>query len=180
MKRAPDMVVAKHAMIQHQRKVIQAKDEEDEEDTQSVYIRRKLLYSDSDAFKAFSQPSFNVSKMLKVTFIGEGAVDDGGPRREFFSILMRDTFAKSGLFCGSPENVLPIYSIQGVADNHFYIIGKMISTSIVQGGQPPLCFSRAAADFIVFDKVISTPCLEDIPDYEIREHLKRVSDIFKG
>ena len=111
MKRAPDMVVAKHAMIQHQRKVIQAKDEED---TQSVYIRRKLLYS--DAFKAFSQPSFNVSKMLKVTLIGEGAVDDGGPRREFFSILMRDTFAKSGLFCGSPfcgspENVLPIHSI---------------------------------------------------------------------
>ena len=103
------MVVAKHAMIQHQRKVIQAKDEED---TQSVYIRRKLLYS--DAFKAFSRPSFNVSKMLKVTFIGEGAVDDGGPRREFFSILMRDTFAKSGLFCGSPENVLPIHSIQGV------------------------------------------------------------------
>ncbi len=79
-------------------------------------------------------------------------MDDGGPRREFFSILMRDAFSKSGLFSGWPENVLPIHSIQGVADNHFYVIGKMISTSIVQGGQPPLCFSRAAADFIVYNK----------------------------
>ena len=42
-----------------------------------------------DAFRAFSKPSFNVSKMFKVSFIGEPAtVDDGGPQREFFSLLI--------------------------------------------------------------------------------------------
>ena len=33
----------------------------------------------------YSNLQNSVEKSLKVTFIGESAVDDGGPRREFFS-----------------------------------------------------------------------------------------------
>ena len=68
--------------------------------------------------------------MLKVSFIGEGGVDDGGPRREFFCIVMKVAFSDSGLFSGWPENIVPLHSIEAVADNRFYVIGKMISTKL--------------------------------------------------
>ncbi len=53
--------MAKHILIQHQRQVITARDEED---FQRINIRRKHLFD--DAMRAFSRPSFNVSKMIKV------------------------------------------------------------------------------------------------------------------
>ena len=62
-------------LIQHQEKVIVATNEEN---FQRIHIRRKTLYT--DALRAFSRSSFNPSRMRSVTFIGEAAIDDGGPR----------------------------------------------------------------------------------------------------
>ena len=101
--------------------------------------------------------------MLKVTFLGEETVDDGGPRREFLSFLMKEAFHTSGLF----------YNVEAVTANKFFLVGK-ISTSLIQRGQPPPSFARAVADFVVFDEVKSSPCLDDIPDYEVRQKLKEV------
>ncbi len=70
-----------------------------------------------DAMCAFAKPSFHTSKMLKVTFIGEISVDDGGPRRELFSVLMRELFNKSSLFTGWPENAVPVHNVRALAEN---------------------------------------------------------------
>ena len=32
-------------------------------------------------------PEFHTLHMVQVTFVGEGAIDQGGPKREFFRIL---------------------------------------------------------------------------------------------
>ena len=96
-----DMVVLKHVLLQHQHRVIKALDEED---IQRISVRRSHLFQ--DALRAFSKPTFNVGKMLKVCFIGEpAAIDDGGPRREFFSLLTREIFRTSGLFSGWPNTL---------------------------------------------------------------------------
>lgn len=48
-----------------------------------VNIRRALMWDD---FKeARMKNRITPNNMLKVVFVGEPAVDDGGPRREFFS-----------------------------------------------------------------------------------------------
>lgn len=52
-----------------------------------ISVRRKNILEDFLAIR--KKPWFNLSNVFKVTFIGEPAIDDGGPRREFFS----------GLFC---------------------------------------------------------------------------------
>ena len=79
-----DLVVLKHTIIQHQQRVLVAANEEDR---QRVNVRRSALYV--DALRAFSKPTFNVNKLLKVCFIGEPVtVDGGGPRREFLSLLI--------------------------------------------------------------------------------------------
>lgn len=87
-----------------------------------------------------------------------------GPRREFFQLLMHDIF-KSSLFAGFPG------SCEAVSDNTYYVVGKMIATCIIQGGEVPACFAQAVADYLVMDRVVSPVCLGDIPDYEIREYV---------
>lgn len=95
----------------------------------------------------------------------------GGPRREFFDLLLLDIFKKTSLFAGFPMNIVPVHNIQAVTNNTYYVIGKMIATC---GGEVPACFAQAIADVLVNDRVLSQVCLEDIPDYEVRDNLKKV------
>ncbi len=78
----PDVIVTKHIVLHHQQSVLRANDDEDK---QRISIRRSHVFK--DAARAFSKSTFNVSKLLKVTFVGEQSVDDGGPRRELFQVL---------------------------------------------------------------------------------------------
>ena len=47
---------------------------------------------------------------------------------------------KSSLFIGWPVNVIPQHNVEAVANNTYFVVGKLIATSIVQGGQAPLFF----------------------------------------
>ena len=165
-----DAIVTKHVIQQHQMRVISGSDEEDK---QRLHIRRSNLVHDT--LRAFSRATFDVSKVLKVTFIPEGSVDDGGPRREFFQLPIKECMQTSSLFSGWPENVVPQHNVEAVANNTYYIVGKLIATCIIQGGQPPLCFSKAVADFLIYNEVRSNVCLEDIQDGSVRDKLKQVT-----
>ena len=109
-----DLVVTKHIILlqQHQHLVLMG---DDEEDRQRISVRRSHEFK--DAVRAFSKPTFNVSKLLKVISISEQSVDDGGPRKELFEVLMRESFTSSGLFVGWPCHVIPIHSVQAIASN---------------------------------------------------------------
>lgn len=47
-----------------------------------ITVRRKMLWQD---FKRTRNRYYQPDRLLKITFAGEPAVDDGGPKREFFS-----------------------------------------------------------------------------------------------
>ena len=121
-----DVIKLKHVLLQHQLKVISG---ENEEDLQLINVRRKYIFE--DAMRAFTKSSFTVSKMLKVRFISEQAQDEGGPRREFFCQLMKEALQQPTLFIGWPDHVIPVHNITAVSENKFYVIGKMIATSII-------------------------------------------------
>lgn len=53
-----------------------------------ISIRRKSMFQ--DYIEARKKKWFNSRQTLKVTFIGEPAIDDGGPLREFFTGLLID------------------------------------------------------------------------------------------
>lgn len=80
-----DKDILKHVILQHQPRAILSVDE----DVQRIHIRRTDLFS--DVLRQFARGSFDVSKMLQVRFVGE-AVDVGGPRREFFHLLLNEVF----------------------------------------------------------------------------------------
>ena len=64
--------------------------------------------------------------MFKVQFIGESAEDEGGSRREFFQRLMKAAFQ---------SRTIPVHNISSTASNHFFLVGEMIATSLIQGSQ---------------------------------------------
>lgn len=142
-----DQIKAKHALQEHQLKVLCGSDED-------VQRRSNLL---ADAFRAFSKRKTNVLKRLKVMFVGEASVDEGGPRCEFFELVLKEIFIKSGLFIGWPANVIPVCNTDAVAANKFFIIGRIIATCLVQGGQAPACFNKAVAEFLVYHEVRCEP-----------------------
>ena len=78
-----------HLLQQHFSRVVR------KEDYQRINIRRQFLLQ--DALKQFNRSSFDVSKLLRITFLGESAVDTGGPRREFFRLLLIELFSASNL-----------------------------------------------------------------------------------
>ena len=169
-----DQIKAKHALQKHQLKVLCGSDE----DVQRITIRRSNLLA--DAFRAFSKRKTNVSKRLKVMFVGEALVDEGGPHREFFELVLKEIFIKSGLFIGWPANVIPVCNTDAVAANKFFIIGRIIATCLVQGGQAPACFIKAVAEFLVYHEVRYEPHVDDITDVKVRAALMKVINHYAG
>ena len=96
---------------------------------------------------------------LKVTFAGEPAVNNGGPLREFFHLLIKNLSEENKLLCGPYDCRTPRKNIVKFQKNSFFQLGKMIarSMSLVHGGPAPHFFSPAVADFICYGmfKVIS-------------------------
>ena len=90
-----------------------------------------------------------------------------------------DVFNHSGLFAGHPNNVVPLHNVQAVESSKFYLVGKIIAMTLVQGGEAPACFSKAIADYLV-NKCISSPVdVSDIPDYAIRSSLECCKSVCK-
>jgi len=59
-------------------------------------VRRKHLWTDSVG--QFIKQSFNGKKSIRVIFVGEEALDRGGPRREYFHLLCLALKGTSGVF----------------------------------------------------------------------------------
>ncbi len=88
---------------------------------QRIVVRRKHLL-------------FDAMKYLKVTFVGEPAVDDGGPLREFFHLLVKNLSEENKLLCGPYDCRTPRKNIVEFQKNSFFQLGKMIAMTLVHGG----------------------------------------------
>ena len=137
----------KHVLLQHQERVLLSVDEYG---SQGMNIRRYYLLEDS--FRQYSKHSFDVNKRIMVRFVGEPSVDEGGPRREYFHLLLHEIFEKSGLFAGYPNHCVPLHNVEALSSNKYYLIGRMLAVCIVQSGATPSCFATAVADFIVWNQ----------------------------
>ena len=79
-----DVICAKHALQQHQLRVMTGDDER-------ICVRRNSIVADT--FRQFSKTTTDVSKRLKVVFIGESSIDEG---REYLQLALKEIFVKSG------------------------------------------------------------------------------------
>eukprot|EP00879_Flechtneria_rotunda_P008144 GHRR01008529.1.p1 GENE.GHRR01008529.1~~GHRR01008529.1.p1 ORF type:complete len:494 (+),score=174.37 GHRR01008529.1:547-2028(+) len=70
----------------------------------------------------------NLKKPLKVKFVGEEGVDEGGPQKEFFQLLVRQCFnPEFGMFVYSDETRLHWFHASNInLDTEFELIGILI------------------------------------------------------
>lgn len=75
----------------------------------------------------------------------------------------------------SPNGFIPKMNISHVQNGVYNTIGQMMSTIIVQGGEPPALLSPLVVDYLMTGNLFQmnvTP--DDIADMELREALKKV------
>ncbi|XP_051950652.1 G2/M phase-specific E3 ubiquitin-protein ligase-like isoform X3 [Xyrauchen texanus] len=134
--------------------------------------RNKLLQSTKDAL---SNCSFLWTKIPLVTFVGEQALDCGGPRREFFRILMLEVQRSLGIFEGKPGHLFFTYDQMALEKHKYELAGNLIAWSVAHGG-PGL----KALDPCLYLLMCTQEChLVDfdwhlIPDADIQEKLQKI------
>ncbi|KAL7376812.1 hypothetical protein ABVT39_016296 [Epinephelus coioides] len=147
----------------------------------SIYISRRNVWQ--TALRQFSRQRFAESTdVLYVTFASdedtsEDAEDLGGPRREFFRLLVKAIYKESGAFEESPKGFIPRMNISHIQKGVYRTIGQMMSTIIVQGGEPSALLSPLVVDYFLTGnsfQVNVTP--DDIADMALREALKKVDE----
>nr|XP_055033816.1 uncharacterized protein LOC129422116 isoform X2 [Misgurnus anguillicaudatus] len=131
------------------------------------------------SLQAFKRKRFKPEARLDVIFVdsdgvGEGAVDEGGPTREFLRLLMRE-IQMSKIFEGPEDNRLLALDNHALENGLYMAIGKMIAVSVVHGGVGPRFFS------IRLFKQLCGKCtlpvsLEEIADISFREKLSKIKE----
>ncbi|PFX11130.1 hypothetical protein AWC38_SpisGene25360 [Stylophora pistillata] len=127
-----------------------------------VSLRRKFLWED---FKSARQKKIQPTSVVKVVFVGEPCVDDGGPKRELFTELlsmMQTKYFDSGY---------PTTSGVALASNDFKLCGEIMGMSILQGGPAPNFLAPPMANYILGKEL--SPI--DIKDSKLKEAVDNLS-----
>ena len=109
---------------------------------------------------------FEFTKVPNVVFSDEDSADLGGPRREFFRLLMRQGIKELGVFEGPGNNVVFSHDHTVLATRKPYLAGNMVSWSILHGGPGPQCLSEDVF-YLMLDqeeKVVLERAVEAIAD----------------
>ena len=113
-----------------------------------IKVRRRNIWEDSKVKLAKYTESV-LNNIIKVQFVGEPAVDQGGPRNEFFSLLHREVCG-SNMFIGNETCKLFNHNLLALEQRNYFIYGQLCSLAIMQGSPAPSFLSPTLADYIVF------------------------------
>ena len=120
--------------------------------------------------------NFNVRKHLKVKFIGEKGEDGGGPKREFFFQIMEAMGNQHMLLGGPKGSCTPKHNVMALQSKQFYLIGKIIALSVLNGGPAPKFFSQPILDYLFYGHVRGTRANAlCYPEKEMQEKVLMVS-----
>lgn len=128
-------------------------------------------------FKMKKCAANDLNNCIKVQFVGEAAVDEGGPRNEFFS-LIHNELSKSGMFTGEESRKCFNHDILALEQRNFYIYGELCYMAIVQGSPSPCFFAPAVVDYIVYGKIEKVEtCIGDVPNQKVKQKLQELEKI---
>ncbi|CAB3996593.1 G2 M phase-specific E3 ubiquitin- ligase [Paramuricea clavata] len=148
---------------------------------QRISISRDHLLTDSISF--FKRREFDNNSLVRVVFEGEPAVDGGGPKREYFSLLLQSLVAPSSpirLFEGRGSFILPMHNMDAIRAGMFKVAGRMITTSVINGGPgfpyvPPVLYNYLISPTGEMDKALTEIKKEDVVDLGILEAIQKLS-----
>lgn len=114
---------------------------------------------------------FKPTSLLRVIFVGEPAVDDGGPKREFFTEILghirRTLFSDDGV---------PNADMRALANGELKAVGELMACSLIQGGPAPCFLSVNVYDYFIdgMASVQSEKWASLVKDDFLRQSMERV------
>lgn len=115
-----------------------------------------------------------------VTFEGEPAIDGGGPKREFFTLLLRELLSPSStirLFEGKDGKYLPLHNTDALRSKLYSMAGRIVAASVINGGPGFPFFSKAVYQYIPCadtDEAAEHLTKDDVVDIEVIEAIAKV------
>ena len=131
----------------------------------NITVSRKSVFASTQ--RAIERKRFTFFKPVVVAFAGEEAVDDGGPTREFFRLLMRE-ISEFSIFHGSWFS----HDLGLLASNRYELAGKLVAWSILHGGSGPRCLTSVGYDLQQSVQVILANSVDVVNDMEMKNMLK--------
>ncbi|XP_076578623.1 G2/M phase-specific E3 ubiquitin-protein ligase-like [Chaetodon auriga] len=131
------------------------------------------------SLRAFKRRNFNPEAKLDVVFVdeddnGEGAVDEGGPTREYLRLLMRAVH-QSNIFEGHEKDRRLSLDTQALQTKLYAWVAKMIAVCVVHGGVGPHFFSQR-----LFHQICGIPTspatVDEVGDHTFREQLTKIQE----
>ncbi|XP_049913659.1 uncharacterized protein LOC126398392 isoform X1 [Epinephelus moara] len=131
------------------------------------------------SLRAFKRRNFNPEAKLNVVFVdedgnGEGAVDEGGPTREYLRLLMR-AIHQSNIFEGHEKDRQLSLDTQALQTNLYTWVAKMIAVCVVHGGVGPHFFSER-----LFQQICGIPTslanVDEVCDHTFRQQLIKIQE----
>lgn len=112
-------------------------------------------------------------KKLKVQFRYEAGIDDGGPSREFASLVVKQ-LAESKYLRGPDTGKSFARHHNSLQEGDFKAIGSLTAITLLNGGYGVPVFTRPIAEFIVYGEPKSPCHIDDVPDSELKHNLLKV------
>ncbi|XP_067298642.1 uncharacterized protein [Pseudorasbora parva] len=131
------------------------------------------------SLQAVKRRRFNPQAKLDVVFVdaeenGEGAIDEGGPTREYLRLLMR-AIHQSNVFQGHEKDRNLALDTQALENRLYASVGKMIAVCVVHGGVGPHFFSER-----LFQQICGMPTspasMDEVEDHTLREQLIKIQE----
>lgn len=120
----------------------------------SIQIRRNSLLEDS--LRALSTQSKNLRKQLKIKFVGEAGVDQGGVKKEFFHLLMKELFNPQYAMFEHKHNdrFLWFNKCSLECNVNFELIGTMLALAIYNSVLLPAPFPKVVYKKLLREKLL--------------------------
>ncbi|KAJ3123578.1 putative E3 ubiquitin-protein ligase HTD2 [Physocladia obscura] len=119
-------------------------------------VRRDHVVRDSIAQLA-TKTTHDLKKQLRVTFVGEEGIDDGGIQKEFFQMIVKQIFNPThGMFQSDPESRLCWFTKEYVTDagvlEEYMLIGRLLGLAVYNSNTLEIPFPLA-----LFKKLLHAP-----------------------
>lgn len=100
-------------------------------------VTRKWAWKD---FKSSLQRARELNVHVKVQFVGESAIDEGGPRCELFCPV--DRMVSNELMQGEDGQKTFLHNMVLLQKNEYHLYGQCVAMALLQGSPGPQVFSE--------------------------------------
>lgn len=128
--------------------------------------------------RALNRKSFSPNKKVSIKFtddIGkfEGAVDLGGPAREYFT-LATEWLVNSQLFVGGATSKFLSRNAQCLEEREYFMAGQIFAMFLLHGGPAMKCLSEGCYTALIDGIQNESAPIKDVHEYELQSSLEKL------